>query len=199
MIDLKQVPGAEAVGPFALTLAGALSNEDCQAIIDCAGERLEQSGLLGTQRENYRTSSGAWLRPNDLPEQVGKLRGIVSDITGLPATHQESVQVLRYEVGQEYREHQDFWHPNTDYYDAQMERGGQRSWSVMVYLNTVEGGGGTGFPKLGLAVEAEEGKLLAWQNTIDGELNYDSLHAGLPVTAGRKWVAVTWVREQPFT
>ena len=107
--------------------------------------------------------------------------------------------MLRYEVGQEYREHQDFWHPNTDYYDAQMARGGQRSWSVMVYLNTVEGGGGTGFPKLGLAVEAEEGKLLAWQNTIDGELNYDSLHAGLPVTAGRKWVAVTWVREQPFT
>ena len=79
-----------------------------------------------------------------------------------------------------------------------MARGGQRAWSVLVYLNDVSAGGGTRFPILGIDVLPKTGKVLAWQNTIDGELNYDSLHAGLPVTQSTKWVAITWVREQPL-
>ncbi len=187
------------LGSFAQTRDQCLSEEDCAAIITSAEEKLAPSGLLGTQREDYRTSSGAWLGADDVPEVQQKLRQLVIDITGLPAENQENIQVLRYEPGQEYRQHQDFWHPGTDYYDAQMARGGQRAWSVLVYLNDVPEGGGTRFPNLGIDVLPKTGKVLAWQNTIDGELNYDSMHAGLPVIAGTKWVAVTWVREQPFT
>ncbi len=187
------------LGSFAQTREQFLSEKDCAAIIASAEQKLAPSGLLGTQREDYRTSSGAWLGADDVPEVQQKLRQLVIDITGLPAENQENIQVLRYEPGQEYRQHQDFWHPGTDYYDAQMARGGQRAWSVLVYLNDVPEGGGTRFPNLGIDVLPKTGKVLAWQNTIDGELNYDSMHAGLPVIAGTKWVAVTWVREQAFT
>ena len=187
------------LGAFALTLNNCLSQADCDAIIAAADKKLDPSGLLGEQRENYRTSSGAWLGPDDVPDVQRQLRTLVAEVTGLPAQNQESIQILRYEVGQEYREHQDFWHPGTDYYDGQMARGGQRAWTVMVYLNAVADGGGTRFPRLGIDVLPATGKLLAWRNTLDGELNYDSMHAGLPVREGVKWVAVTWVREARFT
>ena len=187
------------LGNFAQTRDACLGEADCAAIIAAADQQLAPSGLLGTQRENYRTSSGAWLRPDDAGSAQEKLRQLVIDITGLPRENQENIQVLRYEPGQEYRQHHDFWHPGTDYYDDQMARGGQRAWSVLVYLNDVPAGGGTRFPALGIDVLPQTGKLLAWQNTVDGELNYDSMHAGLPVIEGIKWVAVTWVREQPFT
>jgi len=193
--DVNTVP----VGNFALTLEHFLSPDECQALIAVARAKLQKSGLLGFQRENYRTSSGAWLAPDDLPAVIGKIRQLVCTLTGLPPENQEPVQVLHYAVGQEYLPHQDFWHPNTDYYDGQMARGGQRPWSVMIYLNDVPRGGGTAFPDVGIHVAAERGKVLAWRNTIDGTLNYESLHAGLPVEEGEKWVAVTWVRERAFT
>ena len=186
-------------GSFAYTLDDFLTAEECRAIIDQARDQLEKSGLLGVQYDNYRTSSGTWLQRENLPDVLDKVQDLVAAITRLPAENQESVQVLRYEVGQEYKEHQDFWHPDTDYYDEQMERGGQRAWSVLIYLNEVPRGGGTAFPRVGIEVEPDRGKVLAWQNTLDGELNYDSLHAGLPVREGEKWVAVTWVREHAFT
>jgi prolyl 4-hydroxylase len=187
------------LGDFAQTRDACLTEADCAAIISAADQQLAPSGLLGPQRENYRTSSGAWLGPDDAGSAQEKLRQLVIDITGLPRENQENIQVLRYEPGQEYRQHHDFWHPGTDYYDDQMARGGQRAWSVLVYLNDVPAGGGTRFPALGIDVLPQTGKLLAWQNTVDGDLNYDSMHAGLPVIEGIKWVAVTWVREQPFT
>ena len=187
------------IGEFAFTRDNAVSESDCASIIQAAQAKMAPSGLLGEQRDGYRTSSGAWLGPNDAGSAQEKLRQLVTDITGLPWEHQESIQVLRYEPGQEYKQHQDFWHPGTDYYQAQMARGGQRAWSVLVYLNDVPEGGGTRFPELGIDVLPKAGKLLAWQNTLDGELNYASLHAGLPVIEGTKWVAVTWVREQAFT
>ena len=198
MISEQIAASAQPLGSFAFTLTDFLTPQECQSVIEQAQGQLEKSGLLSDQRDNYRSSSGTWLTRHDLPEVLKKIEKLVMGLTGLPAENQESVQVLHYEVGQEYKDHQDFWHPNTDYYDKQMNRGGQRAWSVLIYLNDVPAGGGTGFPKLGIDVSPQAGKVLAWQNTIDGELNYDSLHAGLPVEEGVKWVAVTWVREQAF-
>jgi len=194
-LDASTVP----LGSFALTIENFLSPEECQALMAVAGKKMQKSGLLGFQRDNYRTSSGAWLARKDLPAVTGKIRQLVCAITGLPPENQEPVQVLHYALGQAYLPHQDFWHPNTDYYAQQMARGGQRAWSVMIYLNDVPRGGGTEFPDVDIHVTAERGKVLAWRNIVDGELNYDSLHAGLPVEEGEKWVAVTWVRELPFT
>ena len=183
---------------FIFTRRNFLSGEDCQSIMDVAAKQLEKSTVLGTQRSGYRTSSSTWLYADNLPEVVGKIEKLVDDITGLPRTHQEALQIVRYDVGEEYKTHEDFWHLNTDYYDQQMARGGQRAWSIMIYLNAVAGGGQTRFTRMGIDIDAEPGKVLAWKNTIDGEINVDSSHAGMPVESGEKWVAIKWVREQPF-
>lgn len=189
---------AVPLGSFGFTLDDALDAQQCADIIELARYQLDHSETLGEYIEGYRTSSDTWLQQSDLPHVLGKLQSLVEEITGLPAANQESIQILRYEVGQEYKDHHDYWHPGTDYYEEQMARGGQRIWSILVYLNEVEEGGGTAFPELEIEVIPERGKLLAWKNVTEQGLNYDSLHIGLPVEQGVKWVAVTWVREQAF-
>ena len=32
----------------------------------------------------------------------------------------------------------------------------------------------------------------------DGTLDEDTLHAGLPVERGEKWIATKWLRERPY-
>jgi prolyl 4-hydroxylase len=192
------VSGFQQHNHFVFTLKNFLSGEECQSIIETATSQLEKSTLLGTQRSGYRTSSSTWLYRNDLPDVVDKIESLVDQITDLPRNHQEALQIVRYGVGEEYKSHEDFWHPNTDYYDEQMARGGQRAWSIMIYLNTVSRGGHTRFSRVDIDIDTEPGKVLAWKNTIDGELNFDSSHAGMPVEEGEKWVAIKWVREERF-
>jgi prolyl 4-hydroxylase len=49
-------------------------------------------------------------------------------------------------------------------------------------------------------VKPEMGKLLVWKNLNDDlSINLNSLHAGLPVTLGEKWICIIWVRERKIT
>jgi prolyl 4-hydroxylase len=51
----------------------------------------------------------------------------------------------------------------------------------------------------GIAVSPRKGMLLAWNNMgADGAPNMDSIHAGLPVTAGVKHIVTKWFRERPW-
>jgi prolyl 4-hydroxylase len=49
-------------------------------------------------------------------------------------------------------------------------------------------------------VTPEMGKLVVWKNLNDDmSINLNSLHAGLPVTEGEKWICIIWVRERKIT
>jgi len=74
-------------------------------------------------------------------------------------------------------------------------RGGQRIASVVMYLNTPEEGGGTGFPHIGLTVTAMRGSAVYFAYETGDQA---SLHAGLPVIKGEKWIATKWLRERPY-
>jgi prolyl 4-hydroxylase len=44
-----------------------------------------------------------------------------------------------------------------------------------------------------------KGKLVVWDNlNPNGSLDYTSIHAGLPVISGIKYIAVIWIRENKF-
>lgn len=73
----------------------------------------------------------------------------------------------------------------------------QRVRTVVMYLNTPEGGGATTFPDVGVEVAPVRGNALFF--------SYDrahpstrTLHGGAPVTASEKWVATRWMRERVF-
>jgi prolyl 4-hydroxylase len=69
----------------------------------------------------------------------------------------------------------------------------------MIYLNAPDDGGATRFRRLGKIVQPETGKLLAWNNlTPAGQPNYETLHAGMKVRRGVKYVITKWFRERPW-
>jgi prolyl 4-hydroxylase len=78
-----------------------------------------------------------------------------------------------------------------------MKSGGQRVYSCLFYLNDEFEGGETEFPIKKIKVTPKIGRMLMWSNLkIDGSLDFESLHAGLPVISGTKWIAIVWVREK---
>ena len=102
----------------------------------------------------------------------------------------EPLQVLRYRPGQEYRPH----------FDAIANDDNQRVMTFLVYLNDDYEGGETEFLSTGLKVRGRKGDGLLFRNAeLSGAPDPNSQHAGLPVTAGEKYLASRWIRERRFT
>lgn len=113
----------------------------------------------------------------------------------LPLANGEELILLRYRPGQEYRPHRDYLPPSM--VEPVATGGpGQRQATVIAYLNRVAAGGHTQFPDLGLNIPATPGSLLAFRNLDgDGQPDARTLHAGLPVIAGEKWICTLWLRQ----
>ena len=79
--------------------------------------------------------------------------------------------------------------------ESQIKVGGPRLITFMTFLSSVEFGGRTLFPQLGLSVKPIKGSALYWFN-VGPHMNYDSrvIHMGCPVIYGDKWIANKWIR-----
>lgn len=118
----------------------------------------------------------------------------MASAAGVPLDHAEHLVVLRYEPGQEYRPHRDYRPPSS--IERDRPEAGNRMRTICAYLNTVEAGGQTEFPVAGLRVEPRPGRAVVFENLHpDGSPDPDSLHAGLPVERGEKWLATLWLRQ----
>jgi len=111
-------------------------------------------------------------------------------ITGIPDGNSENLQLLRYEVGQFYQHHNDF-------IDYQVDRPtGPRILTFFLYLNDVEQGGETNFPRIGLSVQPKRGRAVLWPSAFDYDLNLNDIrsdHQAMPVIKGIKYGANAWI------
>jgi prolyl 4-hydroxylase len=118
--------------------------------------------------------------PNELPE-----------FKDSSITVAEKLHVLNYKEGQDYALHADFSMPGL------VNLQPSRFATMILYLNDDFKGGETWFPKASpkpLTVKPKKGKAVFFYNMLpDGNLDERSLHAGLPVTQGEKWMANLWV------
>ena len=141
----------------------------------------------------YRTSYSGDLDP--FHPLVQQLQRRIDTLLGIDAAHGETLQGQRYTAGQEFRPHNDWFSPNSPSWVAENARGGQRSFTAMAYLNDVEDGGETDFPRLDIAITPRAGTLLVWNNADEeGNPNPWTLHAGNPVMRGSKYVVTKWYR-----
>lgn len=123
----------------------------------------------------------------------------IDDLLGADPRFGEVFQGQRYHPGQEFRAHHDWFHTDAAYWAGERQRGGQRSWTAMAYLNDVAAGGATHFVHLGINIAPRRGALLVWNNAMpDGRPNPDTLHAALPVEAGVKYVITKWYRTRAW-
>ena len=175
-----------------------LSAQECAEMRTLIDASARPSTLFsGSANADYRTSHSGNLSPwNPLVEAVTHR---ICALTGLPASHGETLQGQRYTQGQEYRVHCDYFPAHADYWQAMRRTGGQRTWTAMIYLSPVEAGGETHFPQCEFMVPPVEGMILLWNNmTRDGAPNRFSLHAARPVERGTKYVVTKWFRERPW-
>ena len=121
----------------------------------------------------------------------------IAALVNWPVENGEGIQVLRYRPGAEYKAHHDYFDPAQPGSSTILARGGQRVGTLVMYLNTPERGGATGFPDAGLDVAPIKGNAVffAYERPDPSML---TLHSGSPVIAGEKWVATKWMREGVF-
>lgn len=145
----------------------------------------------------FRTSETCDLAAGD--PVVDAIEQRIADLTGLDPAHGEPLQGQRYAVGQEFKGHTDYFEPHGADYDRFCSVAGNRTWTVMIYLNAPAAGGATRFKAIDKIVQPEIGKLLAWNNRRpDGSLNPATLHQGMKVRQGTKYVITKWFRERPW-
>jgi prolyl 4-hydroxylase len=173
-----------------------LNKEWCDFLIDVSKEKYQKMTVVGGEERNNgaRIADGVWLNNDSEASKVVRER--ISKVTNLPTENMENVHIVKYEVGGEYKPHFDYF--NVKVNAKELERGGQRIKSVLVYLNDDFEGGETQFPKLKLTVKPQIGKLIVWDNVSEGKENPNSVHAGLPVTKGTKYIMIVWIRENKF-
>lgn len=171
---------------------------ECAALIELIERDLIPSSVLGDNGDPlFRTSKSCHLPTSEAA--VSEFEDRVSILAGINRRFGETVQGQRYEVGQQFKPHFDFFHADESYYSDAASRGAQRTWTAMLFLNRPDGGGNTDFPTAGVSVAPEPGTLLIWNNMRpDGRANDFALHHGTPVLAGRKYVLTKWFRERPW-
>lgn len=189
--------------PHVVVYEGLLDEAECEAMIALAEQHLARSTVVddtdgGLMPHEDRRSTGAFfaIAENEL---VARIEARIAALLNWPVTHGEGLQVLRYGVGDEYKAHFDYFDPDKPGSAVHMARGGQRVGTLVMYLDDVDGGGATHFPKLGLHVRPHRGTAVYFENTDSrGAVLPNSLHAGAPVMRGIKTIATKWLRERAF-
>lgn len=196
--------------PRAFLYKNFLSSAECDYIVNVSRPHMKRSTVVGPENkgvvDDIRTSSGTFLDKYEDPV-IYRIEQRIGAWTFLPLENQEAMQVLKYQLGQEYRAHHDYYKGKED------QTGGPRYATVLMYLSDVEAGGETVFPnsekdtvvkddtwsecgKKGVAVKPRKGDtLLFFGMNPDASFDVASMHAGCPVIKGEKWSATKWIHE----
>ena len=180
--------------PHISTFPALFSPDECDFLIAEAQPWLQQSLVIdprtgGQMRNPIRTSDSMSFGYVQEGPAVHALNRRIAAATGTDAKQGESLQVLRYRPGQEYKPH----------FDALAGEPNQRILTMLVYLSDDYQGGETLFLRTGLRFKGKKGDALLFRNALpDGRADEMTQHAGLPVTAGEKIIASRWIRARPF-
>lgn len=212
--------------PRAFIYHGFLSHEECQHLIHLAENRLERSQVVAKVGEptthEIRTSFSAGLGIGQ-DEVVARIEERIAKWTRLPVENGEPMEVLRYQNGQKYSAHHD-WFDDTDEggrRELEGSKGGNRVATVLMYLVTVRPGSGgeTSLPfaepidaelqspgelasdcarRMGIYVEPRAGDaLLFWNLGVDGVTpDKANFHASCPTFNGTKWTSTKWIHSK---
>lgn len=203
-----QYPGLRQIfaAPPIYCVDNFLTPGECNSLIQ-AGEReagFTPAPVVGKgvgEISASRTSSTCYLAREDVPELMHK----VSALLGKPIVHCELPQVGRYFESQQYVQHFDAFNLHEEDGRRFAQNGGQRTVTVLVYLNDVAQGGATAFPNLRhpstnqcLQIQPHQGMaLIFFPATLDGTLDKQVLHAALPAV-DVKYVSQIWVRQGAY-
>jgi prolyl 4-hydroxylase len=200
------LPAAETLhqGPLIRRLPGVIPPLVLDAVISLAAPLVKRSQIVDARTgevraDPMRNSSHVTLNPRQHDHVLEALERCISRVSGIPALNGEFLQILRYRPGEEFRPHVDYFNERGAGAYQSLADGGQRAQTVLMYLNEDYTGGSTYFPELGLNIQGRRGDMLHFHNLgADGLGHRDSLHAGMRVMTGEKWLLSQWIRSDAY-
>jgi prolyl 4-hydroxylase len=195
--------GHPAADPTSVTIAtqpdirhfpALLTMNECAHLANAASDLLAPAVVVDPRTGRnvphpIRSSDGAVIGPMRESLVVRAINQRLAAVTATDVAQGEALTILRYRPGQQFRPH----------FDAIGQSRNQRTKTVLIYLNEGFVGGETQFPKIGVTIRPKAGDAIAFTNTRDDDAADPlSLHAGLPVMQGVKWLATRWIRKRPF-
>jgi prolyl 4-hydroxylase len=177
-------------------LEDALSANDCARMIALIAHHLRPSTLAYPSDDKaFRTSQTADLCYLKSPVATS-IDFKICKTLGIRPEYAEGIQAQRYDVGQQFKAHWDWYEPDTHVYQRFASVRGNRTWTFMVYLTEDLEGGATRFTEIDFAVTPKTGRAVIWNNlNPDGTVNRATKHCGEPVTRGAKIIITKWFRE----
>jgi prolyl 4-hydroxylase len=182
-------------------LDGFLTGDQCAELLDDLryawwwASPLVRAGPAGTlvsgtsYKRTSMTTSEEWLSQSS----VRLLRGIerrLAGRVGVDPAHLEMWQATRYRRGDYFDEHHDAGFFAGDPW-------GERTVTILVYLDAHRDGGSTLFPRLDRRFRPEPGRVLVWPNLLaDGSVDERMRHEARPARAV-KTTLTTWARQRP--
>ena len=194
------IPNSEKLGSDNFSIYKVedfLNKEECDQVVSIIKSQLRPSELSSFESDaTFRTSKTCDL--GDLNNQlIQDIDQRLCRLLGIHDSYSESIQGQYYEVGQEFK-------PHTDYFEEHEiknhDRGmGQRTFTVMIYLNSTDEGGITQFPRISTEFTPQEGMAVIWSSlNSDGSPNTNSLHHAQPVLKGYKAIITKWFRSNSY-
>ena len=176
-----------------------LSADECAILVARIDARRRPSTVADANGDAaFRTSETCDLDQAD--PFIADIDGRIAAYLGIDPAYGEPLQGQRYAMGQEFKAHTDYFEPQGPDYARYCSKAGNRTWTAMIYLNEPESGGATRFTRVGKMIQPQTGKMLLWNNRrADGSLNPDSIHHGMKVRGGTKYVITKWFRERRWS
>jgi hypothetical protein len=127
------------------------------------------------------------------------LRARVSALTKLPTAFMEPPRIFHYALGEDIKPHYDRIGNEVEGYGKEGGYLGDRIVTFILYLNDDFEGGELDFPKAGFRCKGAKGDAVYFAHVDpSGKQDPLSLHAGLPISKGEKWVLSQWIHDRPF-
>ncbi len=179
------------------TLKDFLNKEECEKIIALINKKKQPSALSSHEADQaFRTSSTCHLGKMD-DDFMSEIDQRICKLIGIHSSYSETIQGQYYEVGQEFKPHTDYFENNE--ISTHANEMGQRTYTFMIYLNNVEAGGETVFPKIAKTFEPTLGTAVIWNSLhADGSTNAETLHHAMPIKKGYKAIITKWFRSRSY-
>eukprot|EP00924_Labyrinthula_sp_SR-Ha-C_P011985 maker-scaffold_26-snap-gene-1.2-mRNA-1 protein AED:0.00 eAED:0.00 QI:142/1/1/1/1/1/2/115/368 len=190
--------------PYIVQFDNFLTDEEIESMLTSVGlkklKRSTDQGKVnpetGVQEQlvsTSRTSENAWCTGKcERDPLVKKVKKRISDLVEVPEENFENFQLLRYELGQEYKRHHDAG------YDSMKQACGPRVLTFFLYLSDVEEGGGTRFTDIDplITMMPKKGSAILWPSVLSDNLfrlDERTFHQAMPVVKGTKYAANSWI------
>lgn len=189
--------------PRVATSAGFVSREERSHVMFMvagaleAPEKYTSSSVNGAYENQYFSGTGKNFGALSSDAVVRCIERRIAERTDWRADALEPSSVICYGPGQEYRPHVDYFSHQqiADNRARTRDFGGQRVVTFLICLQDAHEGGETCYPRVDLKVEHRAGTAMLHYNTLsDGQPDEMSLHHGMPVTHGEKWLLRTTLR-----